>query len=122
VNADVNGFTIETDQSPKSGGEGSAPEPFTLFLASMGTCVGIYVLGFCEQRGLETEGLEIRQSMEYDPVKRLVSRVNFEIQVPDGFPSKYESALVNVAKLCAVKKHLENPPEFHVFTTAHATV
>jgi len=45
VNADYRGFTIQTDQSVNGGGEESAPEPFALFLASIGTCAGIYV--FC---------------------------------------------------------------------------
>jgi ribosomal protein S12 methylthiotransferase accessory factor len=118
VNAEYNGHTHKTDQPVMGGGEDSAPAPFDLFLASMGTCAGIYVLGFCQQRGLDTEGLEIRQSMEFNPVKRLIERVNLEIKLPDGFPEKYEGALVNVAKLCAVKKHLETPPEFNVYTTA----
>jgi len=116
VYADYNGFTIKTDQSPAGGGEGSAPEPFSLFLASMGTCVGIYVLGFCQQRNLNTEGLEIRQSLNYDPVKRLVDKVEFEIRLPSDFPEKYLGALKHTAKLCTVKKHLDNPPEFHVET------
>ncbi len=38
--------------------------------------------------------------------------------MPVGFAQKYHSALVQTAKLCAVKKHLENPPEFNVFVTA----
>ncbi len=116
VYADFNGFTIKTDQSPAGGGEGSAPEPFSLFLASMGTCVGIYVLGFCQQRNLNTAGLEIRQSLDYDPVKRLVNRVTFDIRLPSDFPEKYLNALKHTAKLCTVKKHLDTPPEFHIET------
>jgi len=41
VFADYGGFTIETDQAVKAGGDGSAPAPFNLFLASLGTCAGI---------------------------------------------------------------------------------
>ncbi|MCK5331318.1 MAG: osmotically inducible protein OsmC, partial [Candidatus Marinimicrobia bacterium] len=50
INAEYNGQIIKTDQAVASGGNGSAPEPFDLFLASIGTCAGIYVLGFCQQR------------------------------------------------------------------------
>ena len=71
VNADYNGFTIETDQMVMAGGEGSAPQPFDLFLASIGTCAGIYVLGFCQQRGLPTEGIEIIQTIEPNPKTKL---------------------------------------------------
>lgn len=54
VNALYKGFTIETDQSKSDEGEASAPAPFDLFLASIGTCAGIYVIRFFEKRELST--------------------------------------------------------------------
>jgi len=113
VDAHYGPFTIMTDQPPAS----SAPTPFALFLASMGTCAGIYVLGFCQQRGLPTEGIQIVQRMQRDPISGLVSHVELDIQVPPSFPEKYYSSLVKSAELCAVKKHLENPPVFDVHTS-----
>ena len=87
-----------------------------LFLASMGTCAGIYVLSFCQQRGLPTEDIRIRQSMEMDPATHMVSQVNLDIDLPAGFPEKYKAALIKSAQLCAVKRHLENPPHFKIET------
>ncbi len=113
VDAHVGPYTIQTDQPPVA----SAPTPFTLFLASMGTCAGIYVLGFCQQRGLPTDGIRIVQRMEKDPFSGLISNVELEIQVPPEFPEKYHASLVRSAEMCAVKKHLENPPVFNVHTT-----
>ena len=52
VDALYKGFTIKTDQPKNEGGEGSAPEPFSLFLTSIGTCAGIYVLNFCQNRNI----------------------------------------------------------------------
>ncbi len=116
VDASFGGFTVKTDQPPSGGGDGSAPTPFSLFLASMGTCAGIYVLGFCKQRGLPTEGIRIVQRSHTNPSTRLVETVELEIQVPPTFPERYYDALINSANLCAVKKHLEHPPKFDVFT------
>jgi putative redox protein len=117
VHADFKGFTHKTDQPGYAGGEGTAPTPFELFLASLATCAGIYVLGFCQQRGIDTAGMEIVQSHETDPQTRMISTVNLEIKLPDGFPEKYRAAVVQSASLCAVKKHLETPPQFNVFTS-----
>lgn len=114
VYADFNGKTIKTDQPVLSGGDDSAPAPFDLFLSSMATCAGIYVLGFCQQRGIDTEGMEIHQSLEINPNTRLVRKIKMDIKLPNGFPKKYKNAVINSANLCAVKKHLENPPEFEV--------
>jgi ribosomal protein S12 methylthiotransferase accessory factor len=116
VDATVGDFVIKTDQPPHGGGDGSAPTPFVLFLASIGTCAGIYILGFCRQRGIPTDDIRIRQKMDFDPETRLVSHVSLDIDLPPGFPAKYAPALVNSAQLCAVKKHLENPPAFTIQT------
>jgi ribosomal protein S12 methylthiotransferase accessory factor len=112
VDAHFGPFTIETDQPPAS----SAPTPFEVFLSSIGTCAGIYVLGFCRQRNLPTEGIRIVQRNNTNRMTGLVDRINLEIQVPPTFPAQYYEALVRSAELCKVKKTLENPPTFDVKT------
>ncbi len=116
VDAHFGPYTISTDQPPAGGGKGEFPTPFAYFLASIGTCAGIYVLGFCNQRGLSTEGISIIQRMTKNPDNGLVEKVDIEIRVPDTFPEKYFEALIRSAEQCAVKKHLENPPQFNVYT------
>ncbi len=107
VDAEIDGFTIKTDQGVKSGGEGSEPEPFTLFLASMGTCAGIFVLSFCQHRGLDTEGISLSISPEVDPEQKLIGKFRINIIVPDSFPQKYHTALIRSAEQCAVARHVE---------------
>jgi putative redox protein len=116
VDAHFGPYTVATDQPPSGGGEGSAPAPFAMFLASIGTCAGIYVLGFCKQRNLPTEGLRIVQRDRRNPMTGMVDHVDIEIQTPPDFPEKYLPSLIRSAELCAVKKHLENPPAFSVTT------
>lgn len=114
VNARINGFTILTDQASVSGGEGSAPEPFTLFLASLATCAGIYVKSFCDQRGIPSDEITLTQDLVYDPRAKLIARVILDIKVPAGFPEKYDQALIHSASLCAVKRHLKDSIEMEV--------
>lgn len=113
------GHEIRTDQPLEGGGDDSAPAPFDLFLASIGTCAGIYVKSFCDQRGIPTEDIRIMQSVEYNQEKRMIGRINLDIQLPQDFPDKYRDAVINVANLCAVKKHLLDPPEIDVTTSTH---
>ena len=120
--ASFKGFVVQTDQPVYAGGEGSAPTPFATFLASIGACAGIYVLGFLRQRGLPTDGVRIVQRMHSNPMTGMVSQIDLQIDVPEGFPEKYKDALVRSAELCAVKKHFEHVPEFHVTTEAVALV
>lgn len=116
VDASFGQFTVKTDQPVRGGGEGSAPTPFDVFLASLGTCAGIYVLGFCRQRQLDTEGIRIVQKVEHNPMNGMVEKIDIEIQVPPSFPEKYYDSLIRSAELCKVKKTIEQPPEFHVYT------
>jgi ribosomal protein S12 methylthiotransferase accessory factor len=117
VDAHFKGFTVPTDQPPAA----SAPTPFDLFLSSIGTCAGIYVLGFCQQRGLPTQGIQLVQRLHTDGATGLVSEIDIEIHVPPTFPAKYYDSLVRSAELCKVKKHLENPPRFNVSTKLSET-
>lgn len=113
VDAHFGPFTIQTDQPPQA----SAPTPFATFLASIGTCAGIYVLGFCRQRGLSTEGLRLIQHIETDSLTHMVGRIGLEIQLPPDFPEKYKAAVIRAAEQCAVKQHFEHPPLIEVSTT-----
>ncbi len=117
VNAEYNGFTHQTDQPLNAGGENSAPSPFELFLASLGACAGFYVLSFCQQRGIDMTGIELRQTMALDPRTHRIGQIDIEIILPAAFPEKYRAAVVQAAQLCTVKKHLENPPKFSLFAT-----
>ena len=112
VDAHFGGFTVGTDQPPAA----SAPSPFDLFLSSIGTCAGIYVLGFCKQRGLPTEGIQIVERIHTDEATHMVDHIDLEIQVPATFPEKYHGSLIRSADLCKVKKHIEKPPVFEVTT------
>ena len=115
----MDGFTIKTDQPIKYGGENSAPSPFDHFLASIGTCAGVYVLGFCENRKIPADNISLVQRLEYGKTpdgKTFIEKIVIEIIVPPDFPEKYHQALIKVADQCAVKKAIMNPPKFEVKT------
>jgi ribosomal protein S12 methylthiotransferase accessory factor len=116
VNAEIDGFTHKTDQALISGGEESAPEPFSLFLSSIGTCTGIYVLRFCQERNIDTTGMKIIQSMDLNSLSGMIDKIKLNIILPDGFPDKYRKAVIKAANLCSVKKHMENLPQFIITT------
>jgi ribosomal protein S12 methylthiotransferase accessory factor len=114
VDAHFGSFVVQTDQPVANGGENSAPSPFELFLASLATCAGIYVLGFCRMRGISTDGIRLIQKLERNAATKMASKVLLDIQLPPGFPQQYASAVIRAAESCLVKKHLENPPAFEV--------
>lgn len=122
VDACFGDHLVATDQPPDLGGDDAAPAPFDLFLASLATCAGIYVLGFCQARNLPTEGLALRQHVIFDEATHLPTDVRVEITLPAGFPERYRAAIVRAAENCKVKKALAAPPRFEVVTTELATL
>ena len=82
VDAHFGPYTVATDQPPSGGGDGSAPSPFAIFLASIGACAGIYVLNFCKQRGISTDGICILQRMHGNPLTGMTEQIDLEIQTP----------------------------------------
>jgi ribosomal protein S12 methylthiotransferase accessory factor len=100
-----------------SGGQNSAPSPFELFLASIGTCTGIYVKSFCDNRKIPTDNIKIIQNAEYDEETGLPVNIKLDIKLPPDFPDKYKEAVISVAELCKVKKAMASPPAFEVFTS-----
>ena len=117
VDASYKGFVIGTDQPVYQGGSGSAPAPFDLFLASIATCAGWYVLSFCQQRKISLDGASVILETERRPQGKMIDNIVITIQLPPDFPDKYKGAVIKAVNLCAVKKHMEIPPSFSVITT-----
>ena len=113
VDAQVGDQVLHTDQPRSNGGEGSAPSPFELFLASIGTCAGIFIQGFCAKRGIPTEGIQIVERPAFDAEGVLVT-VDLEVRLPAGFPERYRDAVVRVAEQCSVKRAIAAQPQFRV--------
>lgn len=118
VEAVFQGFTVTTDQPLGAGGTDTAPSPFELFLASLGTCAGYYALRFCQQRNIDTEGLSVKLSTETDLETHRVTDIRIEIHLPEHFPARYREALLRAVDQCKVKRHIVEPPQFEVTTVA----
>jgi putative redox protein len=116
VDAQVGSFTISTDQPIDDGGQDTAPSPFELFLASIGTCAGFYVVSFCQARAIPTYNIRLTQTIVRNDSTHMVERIDIDIILPPDFPEKYKSAVIKAAESCTVKKHLASPPLIQVNT------
>jgi len=117
VTAHTRGHIIKTDQPVANKGENSAPTPFELYLAAIGTCAGIYVKSFCDNRKIPTDKIKIVQKTEYDKETGLPVNITIDIKLPPDFPEQYIDPVINVAGLCKVKKSIMSPPVFEIITS-----
>jgi putative redox protein len=118
VSTKIKGFVIETDQSVREGGEGKAPAPFDLFLASLATCAGFYVLAFCREREIPVEDIAMTMTTEKGEISKRIDKITFTVDLPPSFPEKYKFALVKAIDLCTVKVHMVKAPQFEIITRA----
>lgn len=114
VDAEYKGFVIETDQPVYAGGEGKAPAPFDLFLASIPTCSGLYVLAFCQNRNIPLDGASVVMRMHKSEQTKMIEKIDIELWLPPGFPEKYKKAVIRSVNMCSVKAHIIDAPAFEI--------
>lgn len=111
VTANYKGFQVTTDQSIASGGDGQDPNPYDLFKASIGTCMGYYVMAFCIQREIPLDSVYMDIEFEEDG---LIEKVKTTIRVDNRFPKKYFDSVVRVTEACKIKKQMKSPPCYEI--------
>ena len=114
IDAQMGDFKVSTDQPLADGGTNTAPSPFDLFLASLATCAGYYVMAFCRERNLPTEGIALTMNNDWNEKDHLAENITIHITLPDDFPEKYRRAVQKVAGMCTVKRHMEKSPAFSI--------
>lgn len=120
VTSTYKGFAVETDQPKSEGGDDSAPEPYDLFLSSIGTCAGVYIVYFCESRDIPTDDISMTLRFERNETSHLMEKIAIAINLPPAFPDKYRKAVIRAAEMCTVKRTLTSPPE--ILVTTHGEI
>jgi ribosomal protein S12 methylthiotransferase accessory factor len=116
VAAEVGSHRIVTDQPVKQGGGDTGPAPYDLFLASIATCAGFYVQSYCDNKGIDSSGIEVTLRTTRHPETKQTTGFVTTIYVPPELPQKLHAVLKKVAEQCAVKKTIMCNPEFVVET------
>ncbi len=114
IAAHFRGFTVHTDQPIDQGGDNTAPSPFELFLASIGTCAGFYIASFCQSRSIPSDNISLTQTVIRNDETHMVEKIKIDVHLPPDFPEKYKAAVLKAAESCTVKKHLAQPPEIQI--------
>ena len=114
VNVNYKNFVIKTDQPLEKGGNNTNPDPFSLFISSIGACTGFYILSFCNERNIPLGDIELILRTNKNNQNNMIEEINIDIMTKKSFPDKYVKSIIKVANLCTVKKHLESPPKIKI--------
>jgi len=108
------GHKVLTDQPEKEGGTDQAMTPAEVFIASLGTCIGVYAVRFCRRHDLPTEGLKV--SLDWTVVKDpwRIGAIKAEIHYPHDISETERKGLLRMAEACFVQETITHRPEIAV--------
>jgi len=104
------------------GGTNRGMTPPQLFVASLGACLGVYIVDYCETIGVPSQGLKVEMHWEQTERPKRIARIRAEIRLPEeGITPARLAAIRRVAEQCLLHNTLKAAPEFDIeFMTAGA--
>ena len=113
--ASSRGHSVTIDLPPAMKGEDKGMTPPELFVASLASCVGMYVLFYCNGQNLPTEGMKIIANYEDSPEKPArIGKITLEICIPAGVPEEHRGPLMQMAHQCKVHNSICTAPEIEM--------
>lgn len=111
--------TLVTDEPVAAGGEGAGPDPYSLLLGALGSCISMTTMLYARRKGWPLERVTVRLRQERIHGKDCVECVN----APEGYVHRIQRAvsfegklseeqlarLQEIAHKCPVHKTLTSP-------------
>jgi putative redox protein len=105
------------DLPPEKGGQDLGMNPPEVFMASLGSCIGVYVAGYCRGAKLDTEGLNIRLCWKLSDDNTKISEINVCVSLPKANAGKRQKAILEVAHHCLIHNTILGNPVIHMSLT-----
>lgn len=110
------GQTFITDEPLELGGEGAGPDPYTLLLAALGSCVSMTVTLYARRKGWRVERVSVRLRMHRlhaDDCTECVTegdayvhRIERSVEIVGELDEEQRARLQEVAHKCPVHRAL----------------
>lgn len=112
VRARQHALTI--DLIKEKGGKDLGMNPPEVFMASLGSCIGVHVVRYCQNAELNAEGMSIALDWKISDDKTKISDINVHILLPGEKLGKREKALLEVARHCLIHNTILGQPQIHI--------
>ena len=112
--AHYRGLEAVSDQPKEDGGGNAALTPTQLMVASLGMCVGVFLLYFAKRHEIAVEGMRIETEYEMVDGPRRVGKMQVRVKMPGELSERERATLQRVAEQCVVHNTLQHPPEIEV--------
>ena len=112
------GRTLVTDEPAELGGEGAGPDPYTLLLAALGSCVSMTVTLYARRKGwpLERVRVRLRQRRVHakdcaecgNDSKDFIHHIERAVELEGDLDEEQRARLQEIAHRCPVHRTLTN--------------
>ena len=107
----ASGHTFTIDLSKEKGGNDLGMNPPEVFMASLGSCIGVYIAKYCDAAKINSEGMDIFLDWSLSDDKTKIQRINVRIELPNADVGRRKDALLKVAGHCLIHNTIQNPPD-----------
>jgi len=110
------GQTFTTDEPLEAGGEGAGPDPYTLLLAALGSCISMTVTLYARRKNWKVSRVRVRLRMRRVHAKdcdecatkgdAFVHRVERDVSIEGELDEEQHARLQEIAHRCPVHRTL----------------
>jgi uncharacterized OsmC-like protein len=105
------GHKIISDQPKSAGGTDEGMEPVDLLLASLGSCIAVFVSHILMRRDIPLEKCTVSIDKEMVDNPRRVGKISVKLSLPGQLSESDRKAVMKAASLCTVHNTLHGHPE-----------
>ena len=110
----IGNHKLTIDIPPENNGKDRGPTPPQLFIASLSSCIAIFAASYCNNAGIDTEGLSVTLSFDKLSNPSLLGNLKAVITIPKGNFENKEKAILHASKHCLIHETIQSSPEIDI--------
>ncbi len=105
---------MTVDLPKEKGGEDSGMHPPEVFMASLGSCIGVYIARYCQNAKLDSEGMSVGLEWSLSDDKTKISDIEVHIALPKADIGKRKNVVLEVARHCLIHNTILGQPQIRI--------
>ncbi|MBI5788093.1 MAG: OsmC family protein [Candidatus Schekmanbacteria bacterium] len=112
--ATCRGHQMIIDLPEDQEGSDAGMTPPETFVASLGSCMGVYILNYCRNVKINPTDMLISVDWEKGANPARISHIKVNVKIPRMTQEDRKEALIKVAEHCLVHNTIHNPPKVEI--------